>query len=188
VLAELSDAEIREIFRYGSVHLRRATGFEYEPFREILTAATRPGRVVVVAVAGVIDIAERFGMQGVRDTAKFLAEYVSFFVRPYAYESPLAWSIMGLYVPDSATDAVIDTDRMRRLVQSTDLELSSDESIRLDLAIGEAAYDGVRAERAINDAVRDASVALTALVGPEQGWITIMDFDWRPKFVDEYPG
>jgi hypothetical protein len=143
----------------------------------------------VVAVAGVIDIANRFGMQGLRDAAKFLAEYVSFFAPPHAYESQLAWSVSALFVPDpSVPDPIVDATRMRSLVQTTDLELSSDESIRLDLAIGVADYDGVHADRAIDDAVREASVALTALVGEADGSIIIMDRARRPHFVDEYPG
>jgi hypothetical protein len=181
------DAEIQEIFRYGCIHLTRVTGFEYEPLLDILTAAARPGRVVVVAVAGLVDVAEGFGMQGIRDTAKFLAEYVAYFAPPGAYVSALAWTVMGLFVPDPAPDPVIDADRMHRLVQTTDLELAADRSIRLDLVVGEAAYDGVQAKRAIYDAVREANVALRALEGPESQ-VMIMDLDWRPSFTDEYPG
>lgn len=184
-----SDAEIREIFQFGQVHLRRATEYAYGPLREMLTAAGRPGKVVVVAVARLREVADRFGMQGLRDTAKFLAAYTSLFAPPGAQESQLGWSVAALFLREQpGSDVSIDAVRMRRLVKSTDLELAAGEFVRLELAVGVAPYDGVHADQAIDDAIAEANVDIMTRVVEQDGVILPMDRDWRPRFEAEYPG
>jgi hypothetical protein len=185
-----SDDDVEEIFTFSSIYRRRAMDFAYEPLREILTVAARPGQVVVIGVARLREVAERFGMQGLRDTAKLVAVYASMFAPPEALESQLAWSVAALFIPQAPGlgEAAIDTGRIRRIAKNTSLELEAGETVRIEVAVGVASFDGVHADEAIDGAVADANRDIMMRVADQDGPIVPLERDWRPHFPQEYPG
>ncbi|WP_433297554.1 hypothetical protein ACQP2F_41310 [Actinoplanes sp. CA-030573] len=134
-----------------------------------------------MAVADLGEVAERFGLLGLRDTAKFLADYVSLFLPPGAFAAPLAWSVMAVFVPEGA-DVAEMTAEMRRYAFIYPLELREGEDVLLDVTSGRTGFAGGDPDLAIYDAVTSWNAAARS---ERKEGLEILPTDWVPVFEDE---
>lgn len=175
---------VRELFSFAAVLRRRHVTFARASLREQIKGAPKPGRLALVAAANLLDVAEEFDLLAYRDTAKFLMEYVPFFVPPGGYFGMLGVSAFAVYLPvGMVPDVESIAEEMRREALVRPLQLSEDYGIYLRLEASSVPYSGGYLDADLADAVGYWNAA-REWRGGEQ--LDIRPSDWEPVYVAEF--
>jgi hypothetical protein len=163
---------------------RRHTTFAQASLREQVRGWPKPGRLALIAVTDALDVANPFGFLGYRDTAKFLMEYVPFFLPTEGVFGMLGSLAFAVYLPVGTTpgaEAIAEDMRHEALVRT--LDLGDDHGIYLHLEASFVPYSGGYLDADLSDAVGYWNAAREWHGGKR---LDIRPSDWEPVFEAEF--